>query len=269
MKRIEARFRQLAQKQNKALVTFVTAGDPKPEIFARLLAKLPEAGADLIEIGMPFSDPMADGPEIQLANQRALAEGVNLDKIFTLVANFRQKDNLTPIVLMGYFNPVKHYGLSAFAAKASASGVDGLIIVDLPPEEEQEFKLVCGEFDLDLLRLISTMTPDQRLAQITQDTSGFIYFISVAGTTGLKSADPQDVKRHLARIKKVSDLPVLIGFGIDSPAKAQALYPIADGIVVGSALVKTIRLALEEGLADEQIVSRVVEQVRSLRPCFL
>ena len=266
MHRIKTKFRQLAQKQAKALVTFVTAGDPEPQIFRDLLAQLPQAGADIIEIGMPFSDPMADGPEIQLANQRALAHDVHPAMILSMVADFRKQDNVTPIVLMGYFNPVRHHGLSAFVTEAVNAGVDGLILVDLPPEEEQ-LRTLCQQAGLDLIRLVSPMTDDLRLAQITRNVTGLIYAISVTGITGFKSADPDTVKRYIARVKKASasDLPVVVGFGIDSPEKAQAIYPVADGIVVGSALVKTIRLAVEQHLAGDLIVKNLIKQVKALR----
>ena len=264
MRRIAQTFTQLAKRQKKALITFLMAGDPTAALFARMLAQLPAAGADIIEIGMPFSDPMADGAEIQQASQRALQQGIHTGQILSLIADFRTTNTTTPIVLMGYYNPIRHYGLTAFVDRAYAAGVDGLIVVDLPPEEEQALRPLCQQSGLDLIRLLSPLTSDQRLQKICRHVSGFLYCISVTGITGGKSARPEDIKHHIARIRAVSDIPVVAGFGIDSAAKAQAIYPAADGIVVGSALVKTIRLGLEQGWSEEQILSGVIAQVQDL-----
>lgn len=259
--RIRKTFVTLAAQQKKALVTFLTAGDPTPDVFADILAKLPQAGADIIEIGMPFSDPMADGPEIQLANQRVLAQGMHTEQVFALITDFRKKNTTTPVVLMGYFNPIRHYGLSAFVHQAQQAGADGLIVVDLPPEEEGDLRPLCHHAGLDLIRLISPLTSDQRMQQICSHLAGFIYLMSVTGTTGYKSAQPEDIKRHIARIRRVSDLPIVAGFGIDSAARAQSFYPLADGIVVGSLLVKTIRQALEQQPSQELSKADITEQV--------
>jgi tryptophan synthase alpha chain len=238
--RIQRRFAALLEEGRAGLVTFLTAGDPDMASFEEALQGLPQAGADLIEIGMPFSDPMADGPAIQAAGLRALAKGTTLHDILPAVARFRAQDKDTPIILMGYYNPVYRYGGEAFAQDAAAAGVDGVILVDLPPEEAGEFLPALTEAKLDLIRLTAPTSDDQRLPIVVGDASGFIYHVAIAGITGTRSADAADVAQAVARIKRHTSLPVAVGFGIRTPDQAAAIARIADAAVVGTALVETI-----------------------------
>jgi tryptophan synthase alpha chain len=240
MGRIQCRFAQLKSRNQAGLVTFLIAGDPDPASFERVLAVLPGAGADLIEIGMPFSDPMADGPAIQAAGLRALAAGTNLKSVIETVARFRAVDSDTPIVLMGYYNPVYRYGGERFCRDAAEAGVDGLILVDLPPEESGEFLPFAKAHGLDLIRLTAPTSDDRRLPTVLGDASGFVYHVAIAGITGTRSADAGDVAAAVARIRHHTDLPVAVGFGIRTPEQAAAIARFADAAVVGTALVEIV-----------------------------
>ena len=236
--RIAKRFAALKAEGRAGLVTFITAGDPDPTTSAAILAGLPAAGADVIELGMPFSDPMADGPVIQASSLRAIRAGQKMRGTLAMVRKFRAADADTPIILMGYFNPIHHYGADAFVTDATAAGVDGLIIVDLPPEEESELKVAADRAGLSLIRLVSPNTSDARIARLMQGTSGFVYYVSITGITGTRSAEASGVAKSVARIKKATSLPVAVGFGIKTPEQAEEIARVADAAVVGSAIVE-------------------------------
>lgn len=240
MTRIDAKFAELRAKGKKAFVSYVMAGDPDFETSLELVKGLPGAGVDIIELGLPFTDPMADGPTIQLAAQRALGAGMTLDRTLALATAFRQGDDTTPIVLMGYYNPIYSQGVDTFLTKAKAAGVDGLIIVDLPPEEDVELCLPAQAAGLNFIRLATPTTDDERLPKVLQNTSGFVYYVSITGITGAAEAEAVDVAPEVARIKAGTDLPVVVGFGINTPEKSRAIAGIADGAVVGSAIVALI-----------------------------
>ena len=263
--RIQARFAACARESRAALVTFVTAGDPDFDTSSAILRALPEAGADIIELGVPFTDPMADGIPVQLAGQRALKGGQTLKKTLAMVAAFRGAGHDTPIVLMGYYNPIWAYGVDAFLADARSAGVDGLIVVDLPPEEDVELCLPALEAGLSFIRLATPTTDDKRLPKVLQNTSGFVYYVSVTGVTGGTIANYDAVGDAVARIKRHTDLPVAVGFGVKTAQDAIAIAKGADGVVVGSALVERIRLSLDdEGKATEKTVSAVTSLVSEL-----
>ncbi len=238
MGRIEQTFSRIKSEGRKALVTFIVAGDPDAETSLATLKGLPGAGADIIELGMPFTDPMADGPAIQAGDLRALANGMTLEKTIAMVRTFRQSDAATPVVLMGYFNPVYIYGAEKFVKDAAEAGVDGLIVVDLPPEEDAELRIPAKAAGLDLIRLVTPTTTPERLETVLKDASGFIYYVSVAGITGSKSASPEAVKAHLDTVRARTSLPLAVGFGIRTPEDARAMSAAGDAIVVGSALVE-------------------------------
>lgn len=240
MGRISNKFEELKRLESTAFIPFLMAGDPDFDCSLNLAFKLAEAGADIIEIGVAFTDPMADGPAIQAAGQRALRNGQTLIKTLDLVRYFRQQNDNTPIVLMGYFNPIYIYGVERFAADAVASGVDGVIIVDLPPEEEEEFTEPAGKAGLDFIRLVTPTTGADRLGKIVQSASGFLYYVSIAGVTGTAAADIEGVGAAVARIREHSRLPVAVGFGIKSASQAANVAKVADGVVVGSALVELL-----------------------------
>ncbi|KZD12236.1 tryptophan synthase subunit alpha [Oceanibaculum pacificum] len=238
--RIARRFAKLKAEGRGGLVTFVTAGDPDMEISAKIIQGLPGAGADLIEIGMPFSDPMADGPAIQAASLRALKAGMSLAKTIELVQGFRKADADTPIILMGYYNPIYIYGVDRFLADAKAAGIDGLIIVDLPPEEDVELCLPALQADVAFIRLATPTTDDKRLPTVLANTSGFVYYVSFTGVTGTKSVDSAHVAQAVDRLRRHTDLPIAVGFGIKTPEQARAIAAVADAAVVGTALVQVI-----------------------------
>ncbi|WP_209425284.1 tryptophan synthase subunit alpha [Pararhodobacter sp. SW119] len=240
MTRIDQCFARLRAQDRKAFVSYIMAGDPDLETSFQVMRGLPAAGVDVIELGVPFTDPMADGPTIQLAGQRALAGGQTLEKTLEMVRRFRAEDDATPIVLMGYYNPIYNRGVERFLTDAKEAGVDGLIVVDLPPEEDVELCLPARDAGINFIRLATPTTDDKRLPKVLQNTSGFVYYVSITGITGAAAAEAGDVGPEVARIKSQTDLPVVVGFGISSPESAQAIAGVADGCVVGSAIVKRI-----------------------------
>jgi tryptophan synthase alpha chain len=271
--RIDARFAALKKEGRAALVTFLMGGDPDPATSLAIIKSLPKAGADVIEIGMPFTDPMADGPAIQAAGVRALAAGQDMKKTLELVRDFRAGDTATPIVLMGYYNPIYIYGVDKFLADAKAAGVDGLIVVDLPPEEDDELCIPALKAGLNFIRLATPTTNDKRLPAVLNNTSGFVYYVSITGITGSAAPDAAKVGSAVARIKRHTALPVAVGFGVRDAASARAIAEGADGVVVGSALVEALRKSLDaSGKAQAgtvnavtDLVAQIAEGVRSAR----
>jgi len=255
MSRLSERFAELKQQNRAALITFLTAGDPDYEQSLALLKALPEAGADIIELGMPFSDPMADGSTIQNANLRALAGGQTLARTLQLARDFRAGNADTPLVLMGYFNPIHRYGVPAFVEQAKASGVDGLILVDLPVEHDAELCAPAQAAGLDFIRLCTPTTDENRLPQVLAGSSGFIYYVSVAGITGTTSASGEQVQQALARLRRHSPLPLAVGFGIRTPEQAAQVARLADAVVVGSALVEKIESAASPARANADVLA--------------
>jgi tryptophan synthase alpha chain len=253
MSRIDAKFAALRAEGRKAFVAYIMAGDPDLETSLAVMTGLPAAGVDVIELGMPFTDPMADGPTIQAAGQRALAGGQTLQKTLDMVAAFRKGDQTTPVVMMGYYNPIYARGVDRFLADAKVAGVDGLIVVDLPPEEDAELCLPARDAGLNFIRLATPTTDDRRLPKVLQNTSGFVYYVSITGITGAAAAQAAEVAPEVARIKAKTDLPVIVGFGIRTPETARAIASVADGCVVGTAIVKQI----EEGRPVDAILSFV------------
>jgi len=263
--RIDTRFAALREKGRAALVTFTTAGDPDYDTSLALLKALPKAGADIIEMGMPFSDPMADGPAIQASSQRALKSGQTMKKTLAMVREFREQDNDTPLVLMGYYNPIYVYPVDGFIKDCLDAGVDGLIVVDVPPEEDDELCIPALKAGLNFIRLATPTTDAKRLPKVLTNTSGFVYYVSIAGITGTKAPDPTEVHAQVARIKSQTELPVAVGFGVKTPDQARAIATGADGVVVGSALVNIIEEALDsDGKAAPGTVEKVTKLVQSL-----
>jgi tryptophan synthase alpha chain len=263
--RIDRRFAALKKEGRAALVTFTMAGDPDYATSVAILKALPKAGADVIELGMPFTDPMADGPAIQAAGLRALHAGQTLKKTLAAVGDFRAGDEATPIVLMGYYNPIYVYGVDRFLADAKAAGVDGLIVVDLPPEEDAELCLPAMQAGLNFIRLATPTTDEKRLPAVLTNTSGFVYYVSITGITGAAAPDPGKVATAVARIKRHTKLPVCVGFGVRTAAHACAIAESADGVVVGSALVEAIRQSLgPDSKPNAATVVAVTDLVRAL-----
>jgi len=271
--RIDKRFAALKQEGRAALVTFTMAGDPDYATSLAVAKALPKAGADVIELGMPFTDPMADGPAIQAAGLRALRSGQNMIKTLQMVREFRKDNDTTPIVLMGYYNPIYIYGVDRFLTEAKAAGVDGLIVVDLPPEEDEELCLPALKADMNFIRLATPTTDDKRLPLVLTNTSGFVYYVSITGITGSAAPDAGKVSAAVARIKRHTKLPVAVGFGVRSAEQARAIAENADGVVVGSALVDALRASLDKGgkagpgtvKAVTDLVSALAAGVRSAR----
>lgn len=253
MTRIDARFAALKAAGRKAFVSYIMGGDPDEATSLAVMRGLPAAGVDIIELGMPFTDPMADGPTIQLAGQRALDGGMTMDRVLAMVRAFREGDQKTPIVLMGYYNPIYARGVDRFLADAVEAGIDGLIVVDLPPEEDAELCLPAQAAGLNFIRLATPTTDAKRLPKVLQNTSGFVYYVSVTGITGAAAAQAGEVGPEVARIKAATDLPVIVGFGISTPEAAEAIASVADGCVVGSAIVKRIG----EGHSVDQVLADV------------
>ena len=256
MSRIDAKFAELNAAGKKAFVSYVMAGDPDYDTALEIVKGLPGAGVDVIELGLPFTDPMADGPTIQLAGQRALEAGMTLERTLEMATEFRKDDDTTPIVLMGYYNPIYNRGVDRFLADAKAAGIDGLIVVDLPPEEDEELCIPANAAGLNFIRLATPTTDDKRLPKVLQNTSGFVYYVSITGITGAAEAEAGDVGPEVARIKSATDLPVIVGFGINTPEKSRAIATVADGAVVGSAIVSQI--------ADGKSADEVLAFVKTL-----
>ena len=265
MSRLQTRFAELKQQNRAALVTFITAGDPGYSTSLDILKGLPEAGADVIELGMPFTDPMADGPAIQLANIRALGNGQNLARTLKMVREFRAGNDSTPLVLMGYFNPIHYYGVERFIADAKEAGVDGLIIVDLPPEHNEDLCQPAQAAGLDFIRLTTPPPDDARLPTVLAGSSGFVYYVSVAGVTGAGAATLEHVEQAVARLRRHTDLPVAIGFGIRTPEHAASVARLADGVVVGSALVDKIANAGSSADAVQGVLGLCRELAEGVR----
>ena len=263
--RIDTRFAELAKQGRSAFVTYVMAGDPDPATSLAIIKALPKAGAEIIELGIPFTDPMADGPSIQAAGLRALKAGMSLKKTLDLVRDFRKDDNATPIVLMGYYNPIYIYGVDKFLADAKAAGVDGLIVVDLPPEEDAELCIPALKAGLNFIRLATPTTDDKRLSAVLNNTSGFVYYVSITGITGAAAPDTGKVTAAVARIKRHTQLPVAVGFGVRTAEQARAIAEGADGVVVGSALVSAVKDSLgQDGKAGPGTVKAVADLVSAL-----
>ncbi len=259
--RIDRRFAELRDQRRAALVAFLTAGDPDQATSLAMLQALPSVGADIIELGMPFTDPMADGPAIQLSSQRALKRGQTLVKTLDLVRTFRKADDRTPVVLMGYYNPIYIYGVGHFLRDAKSAGVDGLIVVDLPPEEDAELCLPALAAGLNFIRLATPTTDDKRLPTVLANTSGFVYYVSITGITGAATPDPEVTRQAVARIKRHTKLPVAVGFGVRTAQHAAAIAAGADGVVVGSALVNAITQSLD---GNDTATPRTIEAVTDL-----
>jgi tryptophan synthase alpha chain len=271
--RIEKRFAALKQDGRAALVTFTMAGDPDTETSLSVIRALPKAGADVIELGMPFTDPMADGPAIQAAGQRALKAGQRMTKTLQMVRDFRKEDDATPIVLMGYYNPIYIYGVDKFLSDAKAAGVDGLIVVDLPPEEDEELCIPALKAGVNFIRLATPTTDDKRLPVVLNNTSGFVYYVSITGITGSAIPDTSKVTAAVARIKRHTNLPVAVGFGVKNAASARVIAEGADGVVVGSALIDVLAKSLDKNgkatagtvKAVSDVVADIAQGVRSAR----
>jgi tryptophan synthase alpha chain len=269
--RIDAKFAALKSERRAALVTFVTAGDPDYDTSLKIIRGLPAAGADVIEFGMPFTDPMADGPAIQEAGLRALKSGQTMKKTLKLVKDFRKGDKDTPVVLMGYYNPIYVYGVGKFLIDALAAGADGLIVVDLPPEEDHELCLPAIEAGMNFIRLATPTTDDARAPKVFRNTSGFVYYVSVLGITGTKTPDLKSVKANVNRLRKHTKLPICVGFGVKTAEQARAIAKDADGVVVGSALVSAVKASLTKAgkptsktaKAVHDLVSSIARGVRS------
>ena len=263
--RIDRRFSKLKAQGRTAFLPFITAGDPDFETSKKLLFELPAAGADLIELGMPFSDPMADGPAIQASSLRALKAGQTMAKTLEMVKEFRSSDNETPIILMGYYNPIYAYGTGRFIADASAAGVDGVIVVDVPPEADEELCIPALESGLCFIRLATPTTDERRLPSVLQNTSGFVYYVAITGITGVGSANVEEVGAQVSRIRSASNLPVGVGFGIKTPEQVAAMSKHADAVIVGSALVTKILQNLDiEGRVTVETVPAVLDLVSEL-----
>lgn len=256
MSRIDSTFERLQAENKAAFVSYIMGGDPDFDTALAVMKGLPEAGVDIIELGLPFTDPMADGPSIQLAGQRALEGGMTLMKTLEMASEFRKQDDATPIILMGYYNPIYSMGVDAFLEAAKSAGIDGLIVVDLPPEEDDELCLPTVDAGLHFIRLATPTTDDRRLPAVLQNTSGFVYYVSITGITGAAEAQASDVGPEVARIKAASNLPVCVGFGVKTPERAAEIGKVADGVVVGSAIVDQI--------GDGKPVADVLDFVRAL-----
>ena len=262
MTRLADTFARLKKEGRAAFVPFITAGDPNMETSFAILEKLPQAGADVIELGMPFTDPMADGPAVQASSVRALASGASMVKVLEMVKKFRRTDKQTPIVLMGYYNPIHAYGTARFARDVAGAGVDGLIVVDLPIEEDEVLRVPARAQGVDLIRFVTPTTDDARLKRIIADASGYLYYVSVAGVTGTKAVPEEEVRAAMARVRAATDLPCTVGFGIRSPEQAEAIARLADGVVVGSAIVSRVAANLDQG--RDKIIAEVLELARTL-----
>ena len=262
MNRLAARFAALKKEGRTAFVPFITAGDPDMETSFAILAKLPEAGADVIELGMPFTDPMADGPAVQASSVRALKAGASMVRVLEMVKKFRRADRDTPIVLMGYYNPIHAYGTARFARDVAAAGVDGLIVVDLPLEEDEVLRVPAKAQGVDLIRFVTPTTDEARLKRIVADASGYLYYVSVTGVTGTKAVPEDEVRAAMERVRAATNLPCTVGFGIRSPEQADAIAKVADGVVVGSAIVSKVAANLDQG--RDKVIAEVLTLTEAL-----
>jgi tryptophan synthase alpha chain len=263
--RIDHRFAELKKQKRVALVTYITAGDPDYDTSLKIIQGLPKAGADVIELGMPFTDPMADGPAIQAGGLRALAGGQTMNKTLRLVSDFRKTDKTTPIVLMGYYNPIYVYGVDKFLVDIKKAGIDGLIVVDLPPEEDEELCIPAMAAGVNFIRLTTPTTDDKRAPAVFKHTSGFVYYVSVLGITGTKAPDLKSVKQNVTRLKTHTDLPICVGFGVKTAEQAATITKTADGVVVGSALVSAVEASLnKKGKATAKTPSAVHKVVAEI-----
>lgn len=262
MSRLKSKFAALKKEGRAAFVPFITAGDPDMDTSFAILEQLPAAGADVIELGMPFTDPMADGPAVQASSVRALKAGATMARVLSMVERFRKADKTTPIVLMGYYNPIHAYGTARFARDVAAAGVDGLIVVDVPIEEDEVLRVPAQAQGVDLIRFVTPTTDAARLKRIVADASGYLYYVSVAGVTGTKAVPEEEVRAALARVRAATDLPCTVGFGIRTPEQASAIARIADGVVVGSAIVSRVAENLDKG--RDRIVADVLDLTRAL-----
>ncbi|HAE34749.1 MAG TPA: tryptophan synthase subunit alpha [Bacteroidetes bacterium] len=265
MSRLAGRFQQLAERGRKALIPYMVAGDPALDVTVPLMHAMVRAGADIIELGVPFSDPMSEGPVLQLGHERALANGVSLRTVLQMVSEFRKEDTDTPVLLMGYANPVVHMGYAAFADAAAAAGVDALLTVDIPPEEVAPVNSELQRVGMDNIFLVAPTTPTQRIKRITDIASGFIYYVSLKGVTGAGHLDIEDVAYHLGLIREQSSLPVAVGFGIKDAASARAIAGVADGVVVGSALVDAMACAINAGGDSEKAMAAAISLLAEIR----
>lgn len=265
MTRIAQTFANLKLKNKTAFIAFLTAGDPDYQTSLSIIKKLPENGVDIIELGIPFLDPAGDGPVIEAASKRAIASGMTLKKVLDLVVEFRKNNQSTPIILMGYYNPILHYGLEKFSQDAKNAGVDGVLVVDLPPEEDVELLRFTVQSNLDLIKLIAPTSSENRIKTIVEHAGGFLYLVSILGITGTKSANIFDLKIYLEKIRKISNLPIAVGFGINNQKQIVEISQIgADGVVVGSALVKIIEDGLKNNIDKSQIIDLLLKKVREL-----
>lgn len=262
--RMKDRFAKLAAENRPAFVTYFMGGDPDFDSSLAIMKGLPASGADVIELGMPFSDPMADGPAIQAAGLRALKSGQNLPKCFEMVRAFRAEDDETPIVVMGYYNPIYQYGPERFLEDAKAAGIDGMIVVDLPPEMDEELCIPALRHGLNFIRLATPTTDEKRLPKVLSNTSGFVYYVSINGITGAAAPKPDDVAASVAHIKAKTDLPICVGFGVRSAEQASAIGRASDGVVVGSAIVSAVADSLKDGSASTTTVSNALQTVSSI-----
>lgn len=261
--RITTTFDQLKSQKQNAFVAFITAGDPDYDTSLEILKKLPKQGVDIIELGIPFLDPAGDGPIIEIASKRAIDAGMNLKKLLVMVEEFRKTNSSTPIILMGYYNSVLYYGLEKFAKDAKKAGADGVLIVDLPPEEDEELRVATNKNDLDLIKLVTPTSDEKRIQKIVKNASGFIYMVSILGITGTKAADPRANETFIKKIKNLTDLPVVIGFGIKDPEGAHQMSQIgASGVVIGSSLVKIIADGVDQKTTKEKIIQEILAKAK-------
>ena len=263
--RIDKKFFDLKKQNKKALVCFVTSCDPNMELSQKIINSLPNYGADIIEIGIPFSDPMADGPTIQRSSLRAIKSRSNISKTFKIIENFRKKDKTTPIILMGYFNPIFQFGLRNFFSKGRVVGVDGIIIVDLPPEEDSLIEEQTKKNNIYNIRLIAPNTSEKRIKKISNSSRGFLYYVSITGITGTKKPSINSVKKSVSAIKKITSLPVLVGFGINSHEQIKKLNEFSDGCVVGSAIIKIVESAIQKKLTNQKILNNIYNFLKKLK----